>query len=123
MFVKLLKSKLHRAKVTKTKLHYPGSVAIDPEIMEAAGILPHEFVLIADIENGNRLQTYAVPAEPGSGDIVILGAAAKLVKQDDLVIIFSFGYCDTEESRQIRPKVVTFDHTEKANQIKEVTQK
>ncbi|MHC4331683.1 MAG: aspartate 1-decarboxylase, partial [Planctomycetota bacterium] len=67
MFVKILKSKLHRARVTETKLHYPGSIEIDSALMEAVGILPYESVLVADLNNGSRLETYAVPAESGSG--------------------------------------------------------
>jgi len=81
MFVKILKSKLHRARVTETKLHYPGSIAIDSALMEAAGILPYESVLIADLNNGNRLETYVVPAQAGSGQIVVLGAAAQLIQE------------------------------------------
>jgi aspartate 1-decarboxylase len=123
MFVKLLKSKLHRARVTDTKVHYPGSIAIDPEIMEAAGIVPYEFVLVADVDNGNRLQTYAVPGESGMGEIVMLGAAAKLIEKGDLVIIFSFGYYDTQDARNIKPRVVTFNHDERPNQIEHVNLK
>ena len=106
MFIKLLKSKLHRATVTDTKLHYPGSMAVDPVLMEAAGILPYESVLIADLDNGNRLETYVIPAEAGSGDIIILGAAAKLIKTKDLVIILGFGYFTPEEAKKHKPKVV-----------------
>ena len=62
MFVKILKSNLHRVRVTEAKLHYPGSIALDSELMEAAGILPYESVLVADLNNGNRLEAYVVPA-------------------------------------------------------------
>jgi aspartate 1-decarboxylase len=109
MFVKILKSKLHRARVTKAKLHYPGSIAIDSELMEAAGILPYESVLIADLNNGNRLETYAVPAEAGSSQIVVLGAAAQLVKPKDIVIILSFGFITPEEATVFKPKIVILD--------------
>ena len=109
MFVKILKSKLHRARVTETKLHYPGSIAIDSELMEAAGILPYESVLIADLNNGNRLETYAVPAEAGSRQIEVLGAAALLVKPKDIVIILSFGFFTPEEAKEFKPKVVVLD--------------
>ncbi len=109
MFVKILKSKLHRARVTETKLHYPGSIAIDSALMEAAGILPYEQVLIADLNNGNRLETYVVPAEAGSGQVVILGAAAQLIKQKDIVIILSFGFLTPEEAREFKPKIVVLD--------------
>jgi aspartate 1-decarboxylase len=107
MFVKILKSKLHRARVTETKLHYPGSIAIDSELMEAAGILPYESVLIADLNNGNRLETYVVPA--GSGQIIVLGAAANLIKPKDIIIILSFGFFTPEEAKEFKPKIVVLD--------------
>jgi aspartate 1-decarboxylase len=106
MLIKVLKGKLHRGTVTDSKLHYPGSVGIDPDLYEAAGIVPYEHVLIADLNNGNRLETYVVPAERGSGHINILGAAAQLIKQGDLVIIMAFGLCTPEEAHAFRPKVV-----------------
>lgn len=109
MFVKILKSKLHRAQVTKTRLHYPGSIAIDSSLMEAAGILPYESVLIADLSNGNRLETYAVPAEAGSRQIEVLGAAAQLVKPKDIVIILSFGFFTPEEAKGFKPKIIVLD--------------
>jgi aspartate 1-decarboxylase len=109
MLVKILKSKLHRARVTETKIHYPGSIQIDSELMEAAGILPYELVLIADLENGNRLETYVVPAEAGSGEISILGAAAKLIEPKDIVIIMSFAFLTPEEARDFKPKVAVLD--------------
>jgi len=109
MFVKILKSKLHRARVTETKLHYPGSIAIDSALMEAAGILPYESVLIADLNNGNRLETYVVPAEAGSGQIVVLGAAAQLIEPKDIVIILSFGFLTPEEARELKPKIAVLD--------------
>ena len=109
MFVKILISKLHRARVTETKLHYPGSIAIDSALMEAAGILPYESVLIADLNNGNRLETYAVPAEAGSKKVVILGAAAQLIEPKDIVIILSFGFFTPEEAGQFKPKVIVLD--------------
>ncbi len=113
MFVKILKSKLHRARVTETKLHYPGSIAIDSALMEAVGILPYESVLIADLNNGNRLETYVVPAEAGSGQIVILGAAAQLIQKKDIVIILSFGYLTPEEAKESRPKIAVLDENNK----------
>ena len=109
MFVKLMKSKLHRAKVTETKLNYPGSIGIDSALMEAAGILPYESVLIADINNGNRLETYVVPADAGSGKIIVLGAAAQLIKLKDRVIIIGFGFFTPEEAKEHKPKVVVLD--------------
>ena len=109
MFVKILKSKLHRARVTETKLHYPGSIAIDSELMEAAGIMPYESVLIADLNNGNRLETYVVPAEAGSRKIAILGAAAQLIKPKDIVIILGFGFSTPDEAKDFKPKIAILD--------------
>ncbi len=116
MFVKLLKGKLHRATITDTKLHYPGSIAIDPVLMEAAGIFSYESVLIADLNNGNRLETYVVPAEPNSGQVIILGAAVNLIQRNDTVIIMSFGFFTPEESKEYKPKVVVLG---KNNKIKD----
>lgn len=109
MFVKLLKSKLHRARVTDAKLDYPGSIAIDSALIEAAGLLPYESVLVADLNNGNRLETYVVPAEAGSGEIVVLGAAARLIQPKDIVIILSFGFFTPEEAKKFKPKIVVLD--------------
>ncbi len=113
MFVKILKSKLHRARVTETKLHYPGSIAIDSALMEAAGILPFESVLIVDLNNGNRLETYVVPAQAGSGQIVVLGAAALLIEPKDIVIILSFGFFTPEEAKEFKPKIAVLDENNK----------
>ena len=113
MFVKALKSKLHCATVTDTKLHYPGSIEIDSGLMEAADILPYESVLVADLNNGSRLETYAIPAKANSGKVAILGAAAKLVKPKDIIIIFSFGYYTSDEARKLKPKVIILDENNK----------
>ena len=109
MLVKVLKSKLHRGRITETRLHYPGSIEIDVALLEAAGILPYEAVLVANLNNGNRLETYAVPGKRGAGDIIILGAAAQLAEAGDIVIIMAFGQCSPEEAAQIKPKVVVLD--------------
>ena len=113
MFLKILKGKLHRATVTEAKLHYPGSIAIDSVLMEAAGILPYESVLIADINNGNRLETYVVPAEANSGRVVVLGAAAHLIKPKDVVIILSFGFFTADQAKEFKPKIVVLDENNK----------
>ena len=113
MYVKILKGKLHRATVTEAKLHYPGSVAIDSVLMEAAGILPYESVLIADINNGSRLETYVVPAEANSGQVAILGAAARLIKPKDVVIILSFGFFTADQAKEFKPKIVVLDENNK----------
>ena len=109
MFLKLLKSKLHRAVVTDARLDYPGSIEVDSELMEAVGLLPYEEVLVADLNNGNRLETYVVPAEAGSKKIGILGAAAKLVSPNDRVIIINYGLYSPEEVKTHKPKVIVLD--------------
>lgn len=113
MFVKALKSKLHCATVTDAKLHYPGSIAIDSALMEAAGILQYESVLVADLNNGNRLETYAVPEQAGSGRITILGAAANLIKPKDKIIILNFGFYTPEEAKKLKPKILLLDENNK----------
>jgi aspartate 1-decarboxylase len=115
MLIKILKGKLHRATVTDTKLHYAGSIAIDSKLMDAADILPYESVLIADLNNGNRLETYAVPAEADSGRITILGAAAHLIKPKDLIIVLGFGYYTPEEAKKLKPRIVVLDENNKIN--------
>ena len=113
MFVKILKSKLHRATVTDTKLHYAGSIGIDSTLMEAAGILPYEAVLVVDLNNGSRLETYVVPAEADSGKVEILGAAARLIKPKDIVIILSFAFLTTQETKKLKPKIIVLDENNK----------
>jgi len=113
MFIKVLKSKLHRARVTETKLHYAGSIAIDPDLTEAVGMRPYEAVWLADIDNGSRLETYVVPAERGSGDVIVMGAAAQLIKTGDTVIIFSFAFLTEEQAKDFKPKVVALDENNK----------
>ncbi len=109
MFVKLLKSKLHRARVTDAVVDYPGSIAIDPDLMDAVGLRTYEAVLVANITNGSRLETYVVPAERGSKKITILGAAAKLINPKDIVIILCFGFFTPEEAKTHKPSIVALD--------------
>ena len=113
MLIKLLKAKLHRAAVTDVKLDYPGSIEVDSELMKKAGILPYESVIVADLNNGSRLETYAIPAQAGSGKIVILGAAAKLINPKDRVIILNFGYFTLEEAKKFKPKILVLDERNK----------
>ncbi len=105
----LLKSKIHRATVTEANLAYNGSVTIDRELMDAADIVEYEQVQIYNITSGTRLTTYAIIGEPGSGVICINGAAAHLVKPQDLVIIASYAEYKEKEARQHQPKVVLVD--------------
>jgi len=119
MFVKLLKSKLHCAMVTDVKLHYAGSIAIDSKLMEAADILPYESVLVANLNNGNRLETYVVPAEADSGQIVILGPAAHLIKPKDLIVVLSFAFYAPQEAKKLKPKIIVLDENNKIRNIDE----
>ena len=105
----LMKSKIHRATVTDANLHYQGSVTIDPLLMAAADILPHERVEIYDVSNGNRLATYAIPGAPGRGEVCLNGAAAHLVARGDLVILATYADFEEAEARRFQPKVVFVD--------------
>jgi aspartate 1-decarboxylase len=105
----LLKSKIHRATVTDADLHYQGSVSLDPLLMAAADVLPHERVEIYNITNGERFATYAIPGRPGSGDVRINGAAAHKARRGDLVILCTYATYDEREARAHEPKVVFVD--------------
>ncbi len=105
----LLKSKIHRVTVTQADLHYEGSITLDPDLMEAADILPFEQVHVLDIDNGNRLVTYAIEGARGSGQACINGAAARLVSPGELVIILGYGQVDEEEVADFRPRLVYVD--------------
>ncbi len=105
----LLKSKIHRATVTDASLHYEGSVTLDPLLMEASDIVEWEQVDIYDINNGNRLTTYAISGERGSGIVCLNGAAARLVHIGDLVIICCYAQYSDEERQTHVPKIVLVD--------------
>jgi aspartate 1-decarboxylase len=102
----MLKSKIHRATVTDCDLHYVGSITVDPVLLEAADIREFEQVAVVDINNGARFETYTIAGEPGSGDMKINGAAARLVHRDDTIIVISYGGYDPEELEHYRPRVV-----------------
>ncbi|MFI3286998.1 MAG: aspartate 1-decarboxylase [Rikenellaceae bacterium] len=110
MFIERLKSKIHRATVTEANLQYVGSITIDENLMDAAGIIEGEKVAIVNNNNGARFETYVITGERGSGCICVNGAAARLVEVGDIVIIISYGYMDFEEARTFEPKVV-FPHS------------
>ncbi len=113
MFLKMLKCKLHRATVTQADLNYEGSITIDRDLMDQAGILPHEHVDVLDITNGARLTTYAIEGERGSGIIGINGAAAHLVKSGDLVIICAYASMSEEEAQKYEPAILLLDEDNK----------
>ena len=106
MLLTILKSKIHRAKVTQADLNYVGSITIDEELLKQSGINEYEQVDVVDINNGNRLTTYAISGKPGSGIICLNGAAARLVSEGDLVIIMSYAQMTREELKEHKPTVV-----------------
>jgi aspartate 1-decarboxylase len=105
----MLKSKIHRATVTGSDLHYVGSITLDPELLEAADIREHEQVHVVDIDNGARFETYTIAGERGSGDVTINGAAARLVHDGDTVIVISYASYDAAELAGYEPRVVHVD--------------
>jgi aspartate 1-decarboxylase len=105
----MLMGKVHRATVTDANLNYEGSLTLDPELMEAAGMLPYEQVQVLDVDNGSRLTTYLIEGERSSGQVVINGAAARLVAPGDKVIIVAYAEMEDEEARSHTPRVVLVD--------------
>jgi len=113
MLVNMFKGKIHKAKVTEANLNYVGSITIDQDLMDAAGILPNERVQVVNNNNGARLETYTIAGERGSGVICLNGAAARLVQPDDIVIIISYCWLDQKEALTLKPKVVFVDENNK----------
>lgn len=109
MFYRLLKAKIHRATVTFTDVNYHGSITIDSNLLRACGLFPNEAVLIADCDNGNRFETYIIPGEPGSGVIGINGAAARLTKVGNKVIVMAFVLATPDELKTHRSRVIIAD--------------
>lgn len=118
MQITMLKGKIHRAIVQQAELNYVGSITVDPELMEQAGILEYELVQIVDVENGNRFETYTIAGEPGSGMICLNGAAARQAQVGDHVIIMCYCQMTPEEAKDHKPKVVFMDEQ---NHISRVT--
>jgi aspartate 1-decarboxylase len=105
----MLKAKLHRATVTDANLEYMGSITIDEDFIERAGILPNERVQVVNNNNGERFETYVIPGERGSKTICLNGAAARLVQAGDRVIIMSYVFVDEKELESWQPEVLIFD--------------
>ncbi len=105
----MLKSKIHRATVTRTDIDYEGSIEIDTDLMDAADILEHEKVMVVDINSGTRFETYATHGARGSGVICVNGAAARLAQPKDKIIVFSFKVCDDAEARKNHAILVHVD--------------
>ncbi|MBB2910145.1 aspartate 1-decarboxylase [Streptosporangium becharense] len=109
MYRTMLQSKIHRATVTQADLHYVGSLTLDRDLIDAADLLPGEKVDVVDIDNGNRLSTYVIEGERGSGIVGINGAAARLISPGDLVIIIAYRLVTDDEARDLKPKIVFVD--------------
>lgn len=106
MLIEVVKSKIHRVRVTEANLNYIGSITIDEDLMDAANIIPNERVYIVNNNNGQRFDTYVIRGERGSGTICLNGAAARLVQQDDIVIIMAYAQMDAEEAKTFKPSIV-----------------
>ncbi len=114
MQIEIMKSKIHRAVITQADLNYIGSISIDEDLMDAANLIEFEKVQVVDINNGERLETYVIKGERGSGKISLNGAAARKVQVGDLIIIISYASMDFEEAKKFQPSVVFPDQNNKA---------
>ncbi len=119
MYLSMCKAKIHRATVTEAELHYVGSLTVDEDLLDAAGLRPYEQVSIVNINNGARLETYLIKGERGSGTICLNGAAARLGQKGDLIIIIAYAYMEPGEiPDNYEPTVV---HVDMENRIHSVT--
>ena len=117
MVLNMLKGKIHRATVVQAELDYVGSITVDEDLMEAAGIIEYEKVQVADVNNGNRLETYVIAGERGSGMICLNGAAAHYVEVGDKVIIMCYAQMDEAEARAWQPHVVFVDEKNAVSRV------
>lgn len=113
MMIEVLKSKIHRATITHANLNYIGSISIDEDLMDAANLIEFEKVQIVDINNGERLETYVIKGERGTGMISLNGAAARKVQVGDLIIIAGYAYMDFEEAKKMEPHIIFPDKNNK----------
>ncbi|MBN1555236.1 MAG: aspartate 1-decarboxylase [Phycisphaerae bacterium] len=118
MLLKLLRGKIHRATITEACVDYVGSITIDRDLLDASGLLPGECVLVADLTDGKRFETYIMEGKAGSGVICINGAAARLVDVGDKVIIMAYAYIESDEAKTLRPKVVLVDDKNKITEVR-----
>lgn len=118
MQLNMLKCKIHRAVITQANLNYVGSITVDSNLMEKAGLIEYEKVQVVDIDNGNRLETYVIPGEKNSGVMCLNGAAARYVHPGDKIIIMAYCQMDEEEAKKHKPTVIFVDED---NKIKEIT--
>lgn len=106
MFIEVVKSKIHRVRITEAQLHYVGSITIDEDLMDAANIIENEKVQIVNINNGERLETYVIKGQRGTGEICLNGPAARKGQVGDIIIIISYAMMDFEEARSFRPSII-----------------
>lgn len=118
MLRRMCRGKIHRATVTHSRLDYEGSIEIDPALLDAAGMLPNEVVLVANVETGVRFETYVIEGKRDSGVIGLNGAAARLGNPGDLLIIMSFAYLAEDEARRMAPKFVLVDAENRPKEIR-----
>ena len=121
MTLEILKGKLHRLTVTEADLYYEGSITIDSELLDAANILPYEKVQVVNVNNGSRLDTYTIPAPPGSRTVCLNGPAARKNQEGDEVIVISYAQVSEEEARRHKPRVVLVDEYNEPKEIMNVS--
>ena len=110
MEIQILKSKIHRARVTQAELHYVGSITLDEDLMEASNLIENELVQVLNIANGERFETYVIKGERGSGMVCLNGPAARKVQIGDLVIVVSYAVMDFEEAKTFKPAMIFPDN-------------
>ena len=106
MLVNVVKSKIHRVKVTGAELHYIGSITIDEDLMDAAGVIEGERVQIVNVTNGERLETYAIPGPRKSGEVTLNGAVARKVAKGDILILITYAFMELDEAKAFKPSLV-----------------
>ena len=117
MTIKILKAKIHRATVTQAELDYVGSITVDMDLLEQAGILEYEKVQIVDVNNGSRFETYTIAGERGSGVMCLNGAAARMVQTGDKIILMAYAQVTPEEASELRPTVLFVDEKNKVTKV------
>ncbi|MGI9544116.1 MAG: aspartate 1-decarboxylase [Cyclobacteriaceae bacterium] len=110
MLVEVLKSKIHRVKITQAELHYVGSITIDEDLLDAADLIENQKVQIVNVNNGERIETYVIPGERGSGVVCLNGPAARRAQVGDVVIIIAYGIMELEQAKNYKPVIIFPDH-------------
>ncbi len=113
MLIEVMKSKIHRVKITQAELHYVGSITVDEDLMDAAEMVENEKVQVVNINNGERLETYVIAGPKGTGEVCLNGPAARLAQVGDVVILISYGLIDKSEGKTHKPIVIFPDDTNK----------